>query len=176
MTLNCTTYTATTDTQRHAIDDDGPYQFVYGDWRSAYARPIAKRGGRVYERTHDDEPLPHVIDGNVISFPAFKGCAPILKRVGSREVTSCWMFEDRKGVEWRCDCGKTGRMQISHWRRADSASCVFCTRRKTSNALPGDTVRQQIARDVAKAKANPYGVKVMPHPAWIDKAGRRRTA
>ncbi len=101
--------------------------------------------------------------GDMLLFPERTTLAPIRARVGTRVVVRVELMPPRDGhhdkqVCWRCDCKRTGRMQISRWRSMNDMRCNECAKASSKagyNPMPATTMRQRIEADAERARRNP---------------------
>lgn len=115
--------------------DHGGFDTVHGMLPNA----VTDRSPCQAQKLAPASPVEYAVEGNTITIPSWPSIAPIKQRVGRRLATSVVATaspERRVLVNWRCDCGNTGRMQVSHWRREDSVQCSRCSRRGIGNTMP----------------------------------------
>lgn len=166
-----TDYAATLE--RDVSDPDwlGPYGFArnlrwgpFGVAKAATAhavqiRAVPRSRPRVVlsKFTHENR------DG-ALYFPGTQ-VEPIRERVGSRVVIETVTIQSTSGraygVLWRCDCGRTGRMDVSPWRRATSTECMRCARKSKKaayNAPPRESSRERAEREAEAMRRNPLRV------------------
>lgn len=162
--------TAYAVSHERAVDDPvwlGPHGYArlltYGPGQVAYAPAvIARATRRRHWEDNETTPLHSERRGDLIHFPRYPKIAPVQVRIGTRTVVDTVMTGGKSRgycVNWICDCGERGRMQLSPWRRSKQTTCTVCARkalfRRDFNAYSSDTAKARAERDAETARRSP---------------------